>query len=324
MKKEILLYTSVNSYSSSDFIAALEEAGDNDVCVRINGDGGDPEYGFGMIAKFNEFKGNKLVKVDCKAHSMYVYFLCCADDSEALEVSSFTVHRAAYPEWYEGNPDYFTAEKRADVERINSYLRKLLEAKIDVAKFEELKGVKMKDIFSLNGRLDVTLTAAEAKKIGLINRVVKITAEKAAEIDSLVAKIAAEYTGVKLAAEYKPENKKPINMTIAEFKTAHPEVFAQAVAQGVAQEKARVEACLVYIDIDADGVKAAIESGVELTGKQMAEFSLKAVSKNALGVIEKEAAKTTGTQADSSVEKTAKEKQVADFEAAVRKEAGLK
>lgn len=323
MPKEILLYKQIESNSASEFITAMDEASDSDICLRISSNGGNPDFGFGMIAKFREHKKGKLIKVDGKAHSMVAFFLCYSDDNEALEVAEFVIHRAAYPKWFEDQPELFTEDVRANVERINSFLRKALEAKIDVAKFEVLKNVKMKDIFSLDSRIDVSLTAAEAKKIGLINRIIKITPEKSAEIKSLMAEINAQHLGIEIATTNTPEIIKPENMTIEKLKAEHPTLFAQVVAMGIAQEKDRVEACLVFIDIDPVGVKAAIETGNALTAKAMAEFGLKAMSKESLSKIaaESTASVTTG---EAETPKSEKEKAVATFEAIAKEKLGLK
>lgn len=324
-KKEILLYTEINSYSSSEFITAMNEAGDDDVCVRIACIGGNPDFAFGMIAKFKEHSGKKQIKVDGKAHSMSAFFLCYAEDVEALEVAEFVLHRAAYPEWFENNPEFFTADVRGNVERINAFLKKALEAKIDVAKFEAMKNVKMKDLFSLDSRIDVRLTAAEAKKIGLIDTIVKITPEKSAQIESMIAELTAKAHGIDMAAKTTPEIIKPKNMNLAELKSAHPAVYAEAVAEGLAlgvtKEKTRVEACLVFLDIDPTGVKAAIESGADLNAKQMAEFSLKAMSPANLAKLGGDSAKEAVTA--EAKEQTEKEKTAAEIEAKLDVALGL-
>ena len=57
MATEILLYSSIYSFSAESFIKEMEAASGNDVVLRINTPGGDPQAGFGMIAKFAEHKG---------------------------------------------------------------------------------------------------------------------------------------------------------------------------------------------------------------------------------------------------------------------------
>jgi ATP-dependent protease ClpP protease subunit len=319
MSKEILIYGSLNSYSSSEFIKSVDEGTDSDIVVRINSEGGSPEYGWGMVAKFQEHKGNKLIKVDGQAHSMCMFFLCYATKVEALDVAEFVVHRAAYASWYENSPEYFTEAIRGNLERVNSSLRKALEAKIDVKKFEELKGVKMKDIFSMDSRIDVFLTAAEAKKIGLIDTIVKITPEKRSEIETLLYK-AASYTGLN---HKKVEIKTTNIMTIEQLKREHPELVASLQKETLEAERDRVGACLVYLDVDSKAVKLAIESGKPLSHTQMAEFSLKLANANTLKKVESDAPETVKT-AEVKPEGTEKEKKVSDFETSVDSVLGLK
>lgn len=316
MSKEILLYGGIDSETSAEFIQQMEEASSEEITIRVNTRGGEPEYGFGMIAKFSEHASGKKLKVDGKAYSMGLFFLCYVDDSEGLDVSEYLIHRAAYPDWFESTPEYFTDALKENLTRINASLEKAFRAKVDVAAFEEIKDVKVKDIFSMDSRIDVFLSAKEAKKIGLINRIVNITPFKKAEIESKMAVITAKYTGEKPTKETVQKN---TTMTLAELKANHPATYAEAVAEGVtngiAQERERVEACMVFNEIDPVAVKAAIESGKALSPKQMAEFSLKAMSNKSLDDIKKDSSKGVTTGAADEKEKTEKEKTLATFEA---------
>lgn len=351
---DILLYSDMNSYSASVFIAQVDELEEeDDLIVRVCGDGGDPDFGFAIISKFQEHKGKKIVKVDGKAHSMHLFFLCYADDVEAIETSEHVLHRASYPEWYESS-DRFTADRKVFLERTNSFLRKALEAKVDVAKLESLKnmkGLKLKDIFSMDSRIDVFLTAQDLKAIGLVDRVIKITPQKAAEVNSQLlsfgkAAIFSEETikkaAIEVAEDPKKENKKPTTMTLAELKEQFPNVYAQVfelgVNNGVEKEKDRVEACLTFIDVDPKGVVTAIESGKPLSQKQMADFSYKSMNKAAKAAVKSDSkgAVTTGKKSDTDPEdeeeetdesedesKDGESKKEADFKAATLKNLGI-
>lgn len=313
--KEILLYGQIYSSTAEAFINACNEVGEEGVSVRINGDGGSPEYGWGMIAKYSEIKSKKLIKVDGKAHSMYAYFLCYADDAEALDVAQITIHRGGYADWVESNPAYMTQGMIDSRDFMNKKLRRALESKIDVAKFEAMKGVTLDQIFSNDSRIDVTLTAAEAKKIGLINRVVNITPAIKAEVESLY-QMAAH---VQPEAVTKPTQPIITKMDISKFRNEHPDVYAQVIALGVAQEKDRVEACMVFNEIDPAGVKAAIESGKPLSAKQMADFTLKAVSGKRAEDIAAEASPEVKTD-EAKKKETEAQAKVSDFEMQARKE----
>lgn len=308
---DILLYGEIYSYSASEFVTAIDENTSDELVVRINSGGGEPEYGWGMIAKFSEYAGKKSLKVDGKAYSMGAFFCCYSDSVEALDVSQFLIHRAAYPSWFESS-DYFTAALKSNLESINLNLRKALEAKIDVAKFEEIAGKKIKDIFSMDSRVDVFLTAAQAKSIGLIDKINKITPQKRAEIDNIM--------GAKIAAHYKPESSiepqvKPViqnKMTKEKLLAEHPEVHAMIVGLGVAQERDRVGAWMKFNDVDPAAVSAGITSGENISQTAMADFAVKVYAKQNLAAL--------GTESPADLE-TKKAAEAAAKEAAER-EAG--
>jgi len=292
MIKEVLLYSNINEYSSAEFINSINELEDSDeLVVRVNTKGGNPEYGWGMVAKFAEFKGKKSVKVDGQAHSMGLMFLAYADNVEILDVAEGVLHRAAYPSWFEQSEN-FSDELKGNLERINTSLMTAFKNKVDVSIFEQIKGVKLKTVFSMDDRIDVFLTAKEMKKIGLVNKVNKITPKKAAELvaignkDESVISIAAEYI------EDKPKNNN--KMTIEDLKANHVEVYNKVFnlgsTAGVADRNDTVNAWLTFNDVDAKAVSEGIKSGDKLSQAKSMELMRKEFSKDALA---KEAEGTT-------------------------------
>jgi ATP-dependent protease ClpP protease subunit len=324
--QEVLIYGGIDECTSAEFIEEINEAlaldANSEITVRVNTPGGSPEYAWGMIAKFAELKGKKMVKNDGKSHSMGLYFNCYVENASALDVTQFLLHRAAYPDWIEKDPEYFSEAMRTNLENINKNLRKAFEAKIDVAKFEKLKNVTVNQVFAMDSRIDVMLTAKEAKQIGLINEITTITPSIKAEIESYERRafsIAAKYNGKEIIIN-QPKNK---TMTIETLKAEHPSVYAQVLALGVAQEKDRTSACLVFIDADAKGVKEAIASGNPLSATQMAEFTMKAVNAATLTKLENENPEKV-TPTANSTEVTAKEKEIAAFEASLNDKLNIK
>lgn len=321
--KEILLYGAIYSETAALFHQMIEEAGDEPIMIRINCIGGEPEYGWGMAAKFNEYVGSKEVLVDGQAASMGMFFLCYAEKGKvsAYDVAEFLIHRCAYSPWIEKNPEYFTDAMRENLVRVNASLQKALAARIDVEAFENLKqvkekGIKFKDIFSLDARHDIYISAADAKKIGLVDKVIKLTPQKAAEINSFMEKAAAGSAFKKVAALPEQEetedvknSKKNKTMTIEELKEKHPDAYKAAVAVGVKQELDRVKSCLVFQEIDPAGVKTAIESGEPLSETQKAEFSLKSFNKAATAKVEETNKTVVTTGAESEDQKKSKEKE---------------
>lgn len=315
MPKEILLYSGINEYSSTEFINSVNELEPTDeLVVRVNTKGGNPEYGWGMVAKFAEFKGKKSIKVDGQAHSMGLMFLAYADNIEVLDVAEGVLHRAAYPDWFESS-DYFTEALKGNLERINSSLMTAFKNKVDVAKFEELKGVKLKQVFSMDDRIDVFLTAQDMKKIGLVDKINKITPKKAA---SLVAIGNQDKSIVNLAAEYIPEatqdiKDKPKNnkqMTIEDLKANHVEVYNKVFnlgsEAGIAERNDTVNAWLTFNDVDAKAVSEGIKSGDKLSQAKSMELMRKEFSKDALAKEEKGAALDVAPVEDDKPEADAK------------------
>lgn len=294
---EVLIYGAIYSFSAEDFINQINLGKSEDVTVRINSDGGEVRYGWGMIAKFSELTGKKIVKNDGEANSMGALFFCYADDCEAIDTATFGFHRAGYPAWFENDPELFNEDAKADLAYMNKKLRAALEAKVDVDKFNGLGYGTIEEMFSMDDRKFIVLNAKEAKSVGLIDRITTITPTKKAEIQSKLDKATAKYSRPAIAAI---EPIKTKIMTQDQLKTEFPSVYAAIFeagkTEGIAGEKDRVEACLTFIDADPKGVVEAIASGKALSAKQMAEFSMKIVSAAKLANVADDSAKpvTTG------------------------------
>lgn len=340
---EVLIYGYIYDYSAQEFVRSFSEVeGDSLVC-RINTNGGEPEAGWSMLAKLMEFQGTKLVKIDGKGYSMGAFAPCYADDAECLDVSQFLIHRASYGLWYEG--EYMTDPQRVNLLNINKKLRQAFEAKIDVAKFENLKvckdnGITVDRIFSMDERVDVFLTADEAKKIGLVKRIVQLTPEKAKAINSGVAKIVASSNDtdslfVKLpkpevATETEvtdPKKVNKVNMTIEELKAQHPGLYASVfdlgVKDGAKQHEQLVAGWMAWSEVDPEKVKTGIESGVAISMKDISEFNLSAMKTGYLEKLKAEAEKTgvDGTDGTETIEEIAtpdaNKKQIDDLTASI-------
>lgn len=325
--KQILLYGRIDSWEAKEFSAAIKEIETEDeVLLRINTQGGSPEYGWGIISMFKDLKNVKSVKVDGQAHSMGAFILCYVNESEALDVSRFLIHRAAYPAYFESS-DMFTEDIKQDLIEVNKSLESAFRAKVDVAMFEDLKGVKVKDLFSMDSRIDVVLSAKEAKKIGLISKIVPLTAAASAEIETF-AKAASSDGGIFIpkVAEEKPiiTNKNSNKMTAAEFKAANPEAYASIVKEATDAERDRVGSLMAFHDVDPETINKAIKEGSMLTGTMSAELTRKMIAKGAVKSIEADSAGDlyTGDKGtDSAKEAAAKEaaKNTEDFLAAATK-----
>jgi ATP-dependent Clp protease protease subunit len=312
MAKELYLYSPIYDFIAESLIAQMEENKSEDIVIRANTPGGSVFSGWGIIAKMKEHEGTVKMKVDGSVASMGTFCLIFAEEAEALDVSRIHLHRA---DMYINNP-----EQQAFLDGVNKDLKAKLTAKIDAAKLKELKGITIDEIFDPEKRLEVWLTAKEAKAIGLIQKIVKLNP----------AEITAINDYWKIAAENKPEDKPdptPTNkvMTLEELKAKHPELYAQLVALGVAQERDRVGAWLAFKDIDPEAVAAGIKEGKTMSQTEFAEFTVKALSPEALNKVKKGNAPAVETEeVKDKKEATAEEKEAATLEADIRKRLGLK
>lgn len=292
-EKEILLYTSIWGNTAELFIEKFGEVPDEDpVTVRLNCPGGSVFAGWGMITKMKEHKGQVTIKVDGHAASMGMFMLLFADKVEAIKQSQIMIHRAA---GYVENED----DKRL-LDNVNKDIRKALEARIDQKKLEEIAGVTLDNIFNDEKRRDIWLTADEAKKIGLVDKVTRIEPKV---LDALNSKLVAFADFSELSEHVSDdetendshvsetveseENKNNNNqnfeqMTKQELKAKHPELYAEIFAEGVTdgakQESTRVKAFLAFLKFDNEGVVKAIKEGTEFSTDVQAEFMTKMTS----------------------------------------------
>lgn len=343
MAKEILLYGPVDDDLAKEIIEEMNESEDTDFILRINTDGGEPQSVGGLIAKLED-AGPKVGKVDDKAYSTGLYAALFCDTVECLDTSLFLLHRAAYSPWFEGS-EYFTPELRKNLENLNSIIEKVVRGKIDVVALEEImnsrediKGKKLKDVFSMDSRIDVFLNAKEAKKVGIVDKIRKITPEKKAELaaaaNARMEKITARHTPPKQENEPPAPTKKHdqnnADMTQQEFKEKFPAVYAAILLEGekagmlkgVEQEKDRVEAILVFAEIDMKVCMEAISSGKSLTAKQSNELMLKSFNAKAKADLEDDSNKEVQTDESETGAETGKTKpdaKIKAFEANTRK-----
>lgn len=307
---ELLIYGDINSWTASEFIRGFAEIEGDTLVTRVNSGGGSPIYGLGMITKFREFQGERIVKVDGMAHSTAGFFVLFAKQVEAIQQSKFIIHRAAYPDYYEQN--YMSEDEKTRLAEFNKDMYDAYVAKIDVAKFEQITGKKLKDIFSMDSRLEVQLNAKQAKQVGLISRVVTLTPEMHSSIidraTTTTNAIAANSNGVfipELEAETPTPNipeVKPKNtskMTPEEFKAQHPDAHKAIVESGIAQERDRVGAWAVFAEIDPKAVAEGIKSGNPLSMTATAEFQMKLMTSGKLTALAGEAKPGAGAATDT-------------------------
>lgn len=319
MPKEITIYGGINTYIAELFIQQLKEAEGEDITVFMDTPGGDPQAAFGMLARFQAFEGRKSIEVHGRALSAGAFFLCYADNVTALDVSEITIHRAAYPNWLEADKELFDDAAKKSLGIVNESLKKALKAKVNTNLFKEISGKSINDVFSMDSRIDVTLTAKEAKRIGLIDRIEPLTLQKRAAIETNkqavvglqmaamvteLPEVSAQKT-IEFEKQKEEKNAKIETMDINKLRTEHPEIYAAAVSIGEKQERDRAGAYLVFADVDLKMVKEGIQSGEAMSATMQAELTRKSISKDALVDLEKNA---TGDIETSTPEKEAVDK----------------
>lgn len=302
MAKEILLYGHISEWNAMFFhnqIAEATEGNDDDLSVLVNSEGGQPEYGISIIQKVQQLADRISLEIGAMAHSM-AFFLMCYIPKEritAIDVTKSVIHRAAYPSWFENSSDFKGSVYEDILVKTNKDLEKAFRASVDVDVFEALpqmksKNITVKDIFSMDTRVEVMLSGSDLKKVGLVSKINKITPTRAAQMKTLASEFnnlhsvqEFKLAAMKMAATNTAPQQNQNAMTLQEFKTNHPDLFAQVIAEGVTKEKNRVEAYMVFAADDLEAVKKGIESGADLSAKQMAEFTHKMAGKAILGKV---------------------------------------
>lgn len=301
--KEILLYTPIWSFVAETIINQMEEAKGMDITMRMNTPGGGVLNGYGVLAKMKEVQaeGRKVnIKIDGAAMSMGAQFLLYGDKVTALDVSQIMIHRA--------DMLVETDEDKAYLKRINNDLQSKMLKRVDSQKLKELKGYSVEEMFASEKRVDIYLTAKEAKQIGLVDEIVKLDPKEAKAFSD-------KYFATAAQQEVIIDNKKPeIKMTLQELKEKHPSVFAEAKQEGVNAERDRVGAFMAFVDVDPKAVADGIKKGDSITQTLMAELSRKAMSAEALKKIEGENPADVNTNEAEAKAKTEKQKEIDAFE----------
>jgi ATP-dependent protease ClpP protease subunit len=299
---EILLYGSIYSFTAEDIVSKLNDMdSEPEITLRISSGGGDVFAGYSILAKLQEYKGKLNVKVDGWAASMAAFMLLFASDSESLDVTNFTFHRAdAY---------ISTPEDQAWLDSVNKMLRSKMEQKIDAGLFQSVTGYSYDEMFDPAKRIDVNINATQAKQLGLIKRITTLSVSAAKQIQSDFIRIAAHSTKLPDSIQSVIDTKvKPINtiMTIAELKAAHPAIIAEieknAADAAVNAERDRVGAFMEFHDIDPVAVKAGIEAGKPISATEMAAFARKGIQAASVQ------AASDATQVDTTTDEITPEK----------------
>lgn len=293
----------------------LEVDSEDDIEIWMNTPGGGVFAGWGMIGALNERKGKNNVKVFGDASSMGLFALLFMDKVEAIDVSNFTLHRA------DGYAS--TEEEKQYLESINKQIRAKLEKRIDQEALKRVTGKTLNDVFNPETRLNVNLTAKQAKEIGLVDKIIRLEPKQLKAYNEKYVAFAEfepeglgeEMRGSIEQIQLQNNQIKKGKMTREEFKAEHPEIYNDIIQAGIDQERDRIEAFLVFAEIDIKAVKKGIEEGKNPTHKFYAEMNLKANSVKKLEDIKADSQEGIDTLKNEKKENiTAEEK--AEIEAA--------
>lgn len=302
MSKELYLYNPIYSYTAEDLMRSFEEFKDEEITLRVNTPGGSVFDGYGILAKMKEH-GNVTIMLDGMAASMGAFMLPFAKKVIAYDLAKVMIHRA---DAYTGG-DQTRIDNLAD---INKTLRAKFESSIDSEKFLKVTGKTFDDVFNASERIDIWLTAKDAKKIGLVDEVRVMTPE-------VQATIAASMGGELPTAKTQKENEKELPiiikaMTKEELKAKYPEAHASIVSEARESEQDRIEAWMMFQDTDKEAVEAGIASGKAPSVKEVTALTKKAIAKASVATLEAGNAKETpnakeGAEAGAKAELTADE-----------------
>ena len=111
-------------------------------------------------------------------------------------------------------------------------------------------------------------------------------------------------------------------MTKEDLKAQHTATYNEIIAEGVAAERDRVAAIMVYVDVDAAAVSEMVANGANPTQKFFAEMNRKALANDMLQAAKAETIPAIETKTETTPE-TKADADVLEFEKIARAAAGL-
>jgi ATP-dependent protease ClpP protease subunit len=294
---EILLYYPLYDFTISPLLKELD-AVTSDFTVRMSSPGGEVFPSWGVAKKIRELseKGFKsTLKIDGISASMAGILSPFFDRVEAIDKAKFMIHAPS------------GGDKKL-LKSVAKDLTEVLNARIDAAKFKALTGITVDEAMDPDSedKKDIWLSAQQAKDIGLIDEVVKLTPALKNEIESKM-KVVYGFTEPPENSN-NSHNQNHETMTYDELKNSHSALFNQILAEGKetgrnegietgkAQEQIRVKSWLAHHNSDTETVVNGIKEGKELTADVREELIV-------AGQMKKRAStETNADDADTSAE----------------------
>ncbi len=149
MPKDILLFGSIDEWNAMFFFNQIAKATEDDenaeLIVRVNCNGGSPEYGMSIIEKVQELSAQMFLKYSTMAHSMALFMMFYLDvkQVECIDATKAVFHRATWGEWLESQSWFPGSIYEELLMKTNKELEKAVRARIDVDAFENLPQMKV-------------------------------------------------------------------------------------------------------------------------------------------------------------------------------------
>lgn len=297
---------------------------------------------WGAIAEFRNFRADKKITVHGEASSAAAYFLLFANNSQAIQQSTFVYHRASHI--FEALGIELDEPLRLRLEKINSDLRAATEEKLNIEVFLEIASsqngfdVTMDRFFDINEPpIDVLLDSEQALEVGLIKKVLTLTANEADILNmSLISASNKKEVRLINSEKFKSNNE----MTLSELKEKHPDIYAQAISEVTVeedgsrngkvddvkisairkeakeQERQRVDSWMAWNEIAPEKVSEGIKSGKDITAVDTQELTILALKKDHMKSVD---TANQGVDVDGSVDDVDENTELKQYEANVNK-----
>jgi ATP-dependent protease ClpP protease subunit len=179
MAKPILLYSVIYSELAQEITEQILSTPKNQaIDIWLNSPGGSINAGWSILAALQDRETVNMTVVG-DASSMAFFMLLFATNVSVYDTATLLIHRASIM-----SDEALTEDQIQGILAQNKILRQKLSERIDEQKFIKIVGKTFDQIFDMNARINVRITAQQAKDIGLVNNVIKLDVAKMNAIES--------------------------------------------------------------------------------------------------------------------------------------------
>lgn len=263
-----------------EMIDKLEEAGNEDIVVDLFTYGGETQPTWTLAKYIEQYEGETTVEVDGIAASMGGVLMAYFDKRGVADTAKVMFHG-------------LSGQLGDKTDEIRKSLYNRLSSVIDEDKFNDVAGIKLKDLMFQEGeeRKDIWLNAKQLKQIGFATYTYKLTPKKAKNVMELTKNTC-------YAAVLNIDNnliKNDVKMTYSELKSQHADLFEKIFNEGVQAEKERVNAALAWLDTDKEAVLDLIKTDKKYDQSFGSQMQAKAIANLKVDGMKTDNPKTEGT-----------------------------